>query len=515
LFIADAISRRTTFFFYTFLAILLWNACTTWWLWNSTDVGSIAAIVANSLLMCLPWWGYHIFKTRSGKKTGYLSLITFWMLFEYVHLNWQLSWPWLTLGNVFASHPGWVQWYEYTGVSGGTLWILLVNILLYEAITAWGHKKELKKKIIPSVIILLVPLLISAYLSFRLIANPSDIGHQNPEGVLIIQPNVDPYQKFESLSVPQQIQKLISLSEPAIDSSTRLILWPETALDAGIEQNQTAVQSVYQPVFDFVNRHPGITLLTGIETWQAYGMEKVTATARKAENGMYYDAFNAAVAIKAHQPPLFYHKSKLVPGVESMPSFLNFLAPLFEKFGGTTGGYGRDTAARVFPVNGSSYVAAPIICYESIYGEYVCGYVRKGATLLTIITNDGWWGNTPGHLQHLQYARLRAIETRKYVTRSANTGISAVIDDRGNILETQPWDKIAVISYRIPALHGQTFYVRYGDYLYKIAAILGVLLILRNIFLFSREKMFAGVPARGNSVTGRNGMAGFRCLPGK
>ena len=464
------------------MAILIWNASTTWWLWNSTDVGSIAAIIANSLLMCLPWWGYHLFKNKYSKTIGYISLLAFWLLFEYIHLNWQLSWPWLTLGNVFASHPGWIQWYEFTGVSGGTIWVLLTNILIYRLLVQLKSKKSVITNGIAVFTIFLLPFLVS----FLLNIPASQNSHSG--NILIIQPNVDPYQKFESVSVPQQIQKLITLSESGLDSSTQLILWPETALNAGIDQSQTSTHPIYQPLFDFINRHPHITLLSGIETYQSYGNQKASATSRKAGNGMYYDYYNAAVAIKANQPLQFYHKSKLVPGVESLPTFLNFMAPLFEKFGGTTGGYGRDTAAMAFHIKGNAYIPAPIICYESIYGEYVADYVKKGANVLTIITNDGWWGNTPGHQQHLQYARLRAIETRRYVARSANTGISAVIDERGNILATQPWDQTAVIKYKVPTLGGETFYVKHGDYLYKLGTILGTLLILWNIVLFIKNK---------------------------
>ena len=482
LFIADVTTKRNDFFLYAFLTILIWNAATTWWLWNSTDVGSIAAIVANSLLMCIPWLGYHVFKNKYGKTIGYISLIAFWMMFEYIHLNWQLSWPWLTLGNVFASHPGWIQWYEYTGVSGGTLWILLINILIYHLLIQVKNKKSIIANGITVFATFLLPFLISFFLN-----SPAPLAF-NCSNILIIQPNIDPYQKFESVSVPQQIQKLIALSESALDSSTQLILWPETALNAGIEQSQTSTQPVYQPLFDFINRHPPITLLSGIETFQSYGNQKASTTSRKAENGMYYDYYNAAVVIKANQPLQFYHKSKLVPGVESLPTFLNFMAPIFEKFGGTTGGYGRDTAARAFHIKDNPYIPAPIICYESIYGEYVAEYIKKGANVLTIITNDGWWGNTPGHQQHLQYARLRAIETRRYVARSANTGISAIIDERGNILATQPWDKTAIIKYNVPTLNGETFYVRHGDYLYKVGTILAMLLLLWNIFLFIRRK---------------------------
>ncbi len=468
--------------------MLTWNAAATWWIWNSTDAGSIAAIIANALLMCIPWWGYHVFKNKFGKKTGYISLVVFWMCFEYIHLNWQLSWPWLTMGNVFASHPSWVQWYDCTGVGGGTLWILLVNILVKRTIDirrkeGWVADIANMKSWAAYTVLVIVPFFYSG------VYGALHSHETSSYKVLIVQPNIDPYQKFESLSPSQQIQKLISLSEPAIDSTTQLILWPETALDANITQDQTQTNSVYEPVFSLMKRHPNATLLSGIETFKVYGTEKATATARKDANGFYYDAFNAAVVIKAGQPLQFYHKSKLVPGVESLPTFLNFMAPVFEKFGGTAGGYGRDTGSVAFHVPGDTFITAPIICYESIYGEYVASYVKKGANILTIITNDGWWGNTPGHRQHLAYARLRAIETRRYVARSANTGISAVIDDHGNILETQPWDKAAVISYDIPAFSGETFYVRYGDYLYKIATLIACLFFAWNLILWIRKKI--------------------------
>ena len=124
--------KKTTFFWHIFIAMLCWNTGTTWWIWNSTDVGTIAAITANSLLMCIPWLGYRTFLKKYGSRIGYCALVFFWMSFEYIHLNWQISWPWLSLGNVFSLHPNWVQWYEYTGIGGGTLLIVATNVFLYE-----------------------------------------------------------------------------------------------------------------------------------------------------------------------------------------------------------------------------------------------------------------------------------------------------------------------------------------------------------------------------------------------
>jgi len=487
LFVAERTEKKLHFFFYSFLTTLTWNACTTWWIWNSTDVGAIAAIVANSLLMTLPWWGYHIFKKRYGSKIGLTSLLVFWMTFEFIHLTWQLSWPWLTLGNAFATHPDWVQWYEYTGTSGGTLWILISNIFLFELINKIRSKKYEIRLIIITAIIIIFPLIISHPIK----PNEESVSTKNTTtNVIIVQPNIDPYdEKFDAATISSQLNILISLSEQGIDSNTRLVLWPETALPAGVLQDQLQITPIYKPVFDFVKRHPNITLETGIESYKTYGSDKSTPTSQFDEtSNTYYDVFNSAVAIKADASLQFYNKSKLVPGVETLPDFLLWMAPLFEKFGGTASGYGRSKESSVFSENNNPYITAPIICYESIYSEYVASYAKKGANLLTIMTNDGWWGNTPGHKQHLEYARLRAIETRKWIARSANTGISAVINSNGEILKTQPWDKAAFIKARIPAEDGTTFYVNYGDILSKVALAFAVLLLLWNIYVVIKNK---------------------------
>lgn len=474
LIVADQVKTAPRFFGLAFWALLIWNSGTTWWMWNSTDIGTIAAIMFNSMLMTFPWWGYFQLK-KKGKKIGYTSLIAFWMCFEYIHHNWQLSWPWLTLGNVFASYPYTIQWYEYTGVQGGTLWVLLVNILLYECWLSYQQKSFSKKKGIPVILLLLLPLSISYLIK------PSLTKETVQDNIVIVQPNIDPYGKFNAGSGAEQIQLLLNLSKQAIDSQTKMIIWPETAMSIADWQNNISNNLYYQPVFAFSREHPAIHIVSGIETFKNYGREKATATAREAGDGSYYDAFNAAVHIRNGEALGFYNKSKLVPGVESLPTFLNFMAPVFEQFGGTTGGYGRSESAEVFSSGANSYVAAPIICYESVYGEYVGEYVKKGANILTIMTNDGWWGNTPGHKQHLAYAGLRAIETRKWVARSANTGISAVIDPTGAVRSSEPWNKMSTIKYAIPVINGTSFYVSMGDYLYKLASLLSMLLILLKI----------------------------------
>ncbi len=486
LLVAEKTNSRLSFFGYSFVAMLLFNAATTWWIWNSTDIGSVAAIIANSILMCIPWWGYHVMLKRYGRQVGTVSLVSYWMLFEYIHLNWQLSWPWLSIGNVFAANPNWVQWYEFTGISGGTLWVLLVNIFIKQFLNALVLKKKSRMTLAAFLVLLIsVPFLISTFILFQQRQTPHTSGN-----VLMVQANINPYEKFEMNTAVGEVQKLVTMSESNMDSSTQLILWPETALSLPTFQDQITTSNYYQPVFAFLQRHPQVTILSGIETFKKYGTNIGTSTSHRSEDGSYYDAFNSAIFINANKPLQLYNKSKLVPGVESMPTFLNFMGPIFEKFGGTTGGYGRNDSSMVFSNSGNPYMPAPVICYESIYGEYVSSYVKRGANMIAIITNDGWWGNTPGHQQHLQYARLRAIETRRWIARSANTGISAVIDDYGNIQASQPWDRAAVIKYPLPHTSRLTFYVQYGDFLYKMAGFVALLMLSWHCLMLIKRKLF-------------------------
>jgi apolipoprotein N-acyltransferase len=481
LLLSHKVQKASQFFGWCFINMLIWNTGTTWWMWNSTDVGTIAAIMFNSMLMTLPWWAYFKMKHYS-KLINYIILISCWMCFEYIHHNWELCWPWLSLGNAFAQHPDWIQWYEYTGVQGGTLWILLVNILVYEAFQATPKRKFSSRPALAAIVIIVLPLLLSR------IIQPTVSTSHGKDNMVIVQPNIDPYGKFNAGSAATQIALLVNISKQQIDSNTRILLWPETAMSSVEWQDELAYSTAYQPVFALLEAHPKLTLVSGIETYKNYGSNKATATARTNGNGNYYDAFNAAVSLHHGSPFQFYNKSKLVPGVESLPSFLNFMAPVFEQFGGSSGGYGRSDEAAVFPITGTDYKVAPVICYESVFGEYVGSYVRKGANILAIMTNDGWWGNTPGHRQHLQYARLRAIETRKWIARSANTGISAVIDPNGNIQASEPWNKMAAIKYSIHTANAETWYVRYGDYLYQLACLLSITTILFHVILLIRKK---------------------------
>ncbi len=489
LWLEQQITSRKKFFGWTYLTLVVWNIATTWWVLNSTLIGGAAAILANSLLMCVPWLLFYNIKKKRGDKIGYTALILFWMTFEYIHLNWELSWPWLTLGNVFASHPNWVQWYEYTGTSGGSLWILLVNVLLFLLLREKVQQSRWNTRQITLIgILLIIPLMISWWTTTN--KGLSEFRNADPN-IILVQPNVDPWdEKFVAGKEQAQLQKLIRLSESQIDSNTALVVWPETAVPVAINEDEMKSNYFMAPVWDFLKRHPSVNLLTGIEGFRFYDeKDKSPYSSKVPESNKYADSYNSAVLLDSSHFQV-YHKSKLVPGVETLPSFLKFMSPLFDKFGGTTGGYARQSERTVLQTYNSSYHVAPAVCYESIYGEFMSAYVRNGADLIVVITNDGWWGNTAGYRQHENYARLRAIETRRWVARSANTGITCFIDPSGEVINPQPWDKTAVIKMDIPAIRSLTFYVKYGDILSRLAIAAAILLLVWSLIttLLSRQK---------------------------
>jgi apolipoprotein N-acyltransferase len=494
LMVADNVTKKRRFFGLAYLALFTWNICTTWWIWYATKPGAISAILVNSLLMCLPWLGYRAAKKRLGEEKGYAALIVLWMAFEYIHLqDWGLSWPWLTLGNVFASNPEWVQWYEFTGSSGGTLWVLVVNVLLYrlykkERVAQQPYRlrrRALVKQLAPLAAVLLLPLLLSVIVS-------KNIKQSLPAGsgnVVVVQPNIDPYEKMSAGSFESQLQRLLAAGETMVDSNTVLLVWPETALYSpyGFEEDQLKGNYFLSPLFAFLQKHPRMQLFTGMESFRRFSEAEKSGDARRMGNsGQFYEMYNGSVLIDSTGGLQFYHKSMLVPGAETLPVFLKFLAKWFDKFGGTTGGYTKQNERTV--INSRFYKLAPAICYESIYGEFMSRYVNNGANIICIITNDGWWRNTPGHKQHMSYARLRAIETRRWVARSANTGISCFISPAGKVMQPQPYNTRAAIKMELPLAEGKTFFVRAGDLLSKAACVLALLLLGWLLVLRFRKK---------------------------
>lgn len=477
------------------LTFLTWNIASIYWVFNSlnavmpTFIAALLAIIPfglGALLMTLSFWLYRKIARNTKPLFADISLIGFWMSYEYLHQSWDLKFPWMNLGNGFAATPQLIQWYEYTGVYGGTLWVLISNILLFRLWTAYktGNKiPKLKALSVAFLVWIVVPI------SLSLLVYNTFEEEVNPANVVVVQPNIDPYAKYGSFTPEQQLNKLIKLSKEKAQVNTEFFIWPETALVGFTEEANFRAATNYKIAASFLDSFKNATIISGAETYAIYkNKETETATFNPANN-IWWDSFNSAVAIENTPKLQFYHKSKLVPGVEKMPfpKLLSVLNPLFEKFGGTTGGYGgQKEPSNLYASSGIGVATA--ICYESIWGEWIAKSVEKDAQFIAVITNDGWWGNTSGKDQHLQYASLRAIENRRWVARSANTGISAFINQRGDIVQQTKWREDAVIKQDINLNAELTFYTTHPDWVVFPFLMIGGLGVLFLVFVRLKAK---------------------------
>ena len=479
------------FWWWHYGTFVAWSFVTTFWVCNATVGGGIFAALANALQMSLVFGAFRWVKRRMKQPSAvpYLFLAAAWIAWEKYYLTVaQISWPWLVLGNAFAGTVRLVQWYEVTGALGGSLWVWASSLSVFGLMVAlsdgrfsgrWNGKARIAS-LLGTVLVLFGPMVWSAILWNRY--------EEVSEGeipVVIAQPNFDPYNKFGGMSQDQQTAVLLDqfaqgLKETEKDSarvgaSGILLLAPET-FTSDILCNDVPSSRTFRRFRSFLQEHPSAEILFGASSWTRYEQaSRPSANARKMGDGDWYETHNSALIVDSAGRYGLYQKSKLVPGVEMLP-YPSVLGPIDDKvLGGVAGRcVGQESVSNL--LFRQSVPVGCAVCYESVYGEHCASYVRAGAKLLTVITNDAWWGDTPGYRQHLSYARLRAIETRRDIARCGNTGISAFIDQKGRILSRSTWWEPAVLRGTVNLSSRETFFVRAGDIVGRICVFLTVLL---------------------------------------
>lgn len=436
--------------YYSYFGIVFWNAIVTYWLCMATPVGGIAAILAHSVVMTLPVVAIKFFRDRV--KNSYLLAIAVassWVTYEFLDHRWDLAWPWLSLGNAFSVTPWLIQFISITGPLGVTFWIMVIAVLLYEQI-----RNPNKRLVWVISLIIIIP---SAWSIYRY--STVSITAPKKMQVLVVQPNYNSYLRLAGYSnAYTPLHKILAFSDSMRTDSTKLILWPESTIQTGITQH-SAISNLLRRKSEEWNT----TIITGASLFYYYPPGKQPPVARKAGPHQYYNIFNAAMSYHPNGTVTFYEKAKLVPIVERVPfvTFLKKVVPFHINWGNISG-YGRGRKVKDFKT-GAGRVTA-LVCYDQDFPNWVRQFVNKGSDIITVITNDGWWGKSSGYIQHFEYARLRAIENHRYVVRSANNGISCVIANNGKVLKrTKYWTRVAFLS-EVPEMHYKTIYTRYGDW---------------------------------------------------
>lgn len=477
------------FFWWHYAAFVLWNGLTTWWIGLATVGGAVFAVLANALQMSVIFGAFRWVKRRTGGVLPYLFLASAWLAWEHYYLtSAQISWPWLVLGNAFADTTSLVQWYDVLGTLGGSLWVWVSNLSLFGLMVAlsdgrmarWNGKAR-AAALAGAVTALFGPMLWSAA-SIRVPEKGA------PLAVVIAQPNLDPYEKFGGLSQEAQDARLLGLIDSVgVPAGPSLVLAPET-FHRSLSLDNIPADPAFQRYQDWLSAHPGATFVFGASAHErtvGYAAPNIFSRdlgkADAAGRHLWFTSHNSAVATDSTGRYEVFHKSKLVVGVELTPYPKVFL-PLEKALGGDLMGkcVGQPAVSCLHLVGGTPFGCA--VCYESVYGDYCAEYVRRGARFLTVITNDAWWGSTPGYRQHFNYSRLRAIETRRWVARCGNTGISAIIDPSGRVVSRTPWLQQTALSGTVRLREDRTFFVRYGDMVGRVSVFVFLLLAAAAVF---------------------------------
>ena len=484
------------FWIWHYSTFVLWNALTTFWVCNATVGGGIFAVLANALQMSLVFGLFRLGKKRLDGVLPYILLAAAWIAWERWYLvSAEVSWPWLVLGNAFATSIKDVQWYSVTGVLGGSLWVWCANLGIFGLIVslAKGRWRSFNAWARAAVATALTLILLGPVVCSAIMYNNYEERSEGKVEVLIGQPNLDPYKKFRSMRQADQNEKLLGLLSPRLDESPAdLLLAPET-FTSDVVLNDIQASPTIQRFERFLQDYPRTDFLFGASTNDIY-------TTRSAPGLLCYPygdgwrvPHNSAIMLAPDGRTEVFHKSKLVVGTELTP-YPKIFVPLDRWLSGLMGVYalmardvGQDEITLMHLSDGTPLGCA--VCYESVYGEYCTDYVRKGARFMTVITNDSWWGDTPGYRQHLSYSCLRAVELRRDVARCGNSGISCFINQKGEILQQGPWWEEATLRGSVNLNSEESFFARNGDIAGRVSVLVLLLMLgLLLVRLFVRKK---------------------------
>lgn len=504
LFVMESAENYKEVFKLSYFAFLIFNIVAIYWVggWTKeTDpflmIGGAALVLGHPLFFTIPLLVYH-FVRRSTFDIRY-SILTFpflYLSFEHLHSITQIAFPWLTVGYSQSYNLADIQFISFTGLFGLSLQILLVNVFVYYALIMWIENRyhppqaAISHQLIASLSLALLLIVCPEIYGLSILHGAKNLSttrlvekYPHSLKVALVQPDIDPYAKW-SVSATEILQEYENETYQIKNQKPDLVVWPETAIPFYILLPQNYYfKHQLQSFLDST----GISILSGVPLATYYSNSDDAKPSSHYDDmaHMYYDAYNGAALFEPHSDTnQTYGKIILVPFGERIPyvdevPFL--IKPLKWGVGISNWARGKDTT--VFKLkNGITF--STVICYESIFPNYVRQFVKKGADFLVIITNDGWYGKSSGPYQHAAYAILRAVENRRAVVRAANTGISEFIDPYGRFIGKQTQlDEKATLIAQIPIDKETTFYTEHGDWIAHIAEIISAGVILSGLFL--------------------------------
>lgn len=476
-----------------YITFFIYHTGSLWWIssWTQdTDIflliSGIALDFIHPFFFFIPFAIYFYLTKKINKKIALYLFPLIFLTFEWLHSLGDIGFPWLTLGNTQMLNTYWIQFIDITGIWGASLLILYINVLVTDILLQFNwskfkdfvklilSNKELSVKLITLNLLVFLPFFYSFY-AISKYDHKKMLLTNNYIRVAVVQPNINPWRKWE-ISTIEQLQILLKTTDSllALNPKIKLFVYPETALPMiSTDFNSLRDISLLQ---NWVNIRQ-ISILTGLSEFYfiPQGVEPPsTARALIADPNKFYQTFNSAILVA---PDTLYYpgkpiksarKSKLTPFGEQIPfkEELPFLAK-FAMWSVGISSWNKGSGATLLEttIDNRYLKIGNINCIESIFPNFVKDFSQKGANLFTLITNDGWYDYTVGPRQHYLIACMRAIENRRYIARSANTGISGFITPLGTSLTELPPYRIGALDALLPLMNEKTIYATYGDWL--------------------------------------------------
>jgi apolipoprotein N-acyltransferase len=475
-----------------YLVFFIYHAGANWWIssWQAeTDpylfISGLAVALVHPFLFLFPFLIYRMIRRRIDFNQAIWYFPFIWISFEWLHSISDLAYPWLNIGYTQTLNLNWVQFADIAGVYGVGFVIVLINVILLKTIFLLREltpdrkklnilikNRNFQKLIIPLISLIIIPYIYGALRVNQFVHQKLIEGNQIIK-VGIIQPTINPWQKWE-MSASQQVYKHMHIQDSLISTGAKpdLFLWSETAvLKLSLKMN---ADHDFSPLQGWINGYK-TSLLTGYADMYFYKPGEKPSIAAKAymnDTTMVYDSYNSALLLNPAPSdklnPQIYHKMKLTPFGERIPfmEVFSFLRKWIEwGVGISSWDRGKEQKLLTMENNGKTAKIAPIICIESIFPGFVRDFVNLNADFITIITNDAWYDYTFGPEQHFQIAVMRAIENRRYVARSANSGVSGIIGADGRTLSRAEQYKSIGFCGEVVCLKEKSIYTQFGDWL--------------------------------------------------
>lgn len=475
-----------------YLAFFVFNLITLYWVgsWQKESdpflmISGGLLVFVNPFFFLIPTTLYYFSRKIFPAKLSLYLLPFFWVCFEYIYMITDASFPWLTLGNALSHFYLFIQAADIVGALGLSMAVLFINVLLTRA---WQHKTE---KNILLRYTLIAALIFFVFIGYGVYRTSTIKLSDKKVKVGLIQPNLNPWDKWGNNDLNSLLGDYFKLSDESLNKGAAILVWPETAIPVYLFAGEyaPALDTLYNYLFTRKTY-----LLTGVPWLNFYKAgDKMPPDVKFSQSGkFYYSTYNSVVLLNPDTRKVqFYGKTKLVPFGERVPFVdqLPFLGTWIKWGVGLTGwNVGQDTTVFAFysAKLKDTVKINSMVCYESIYPYYISAFVNKGADLITVVTNDSWYGNSSGPYQHKEISVLRAVENRKSVIRSANGGISCIIDPLGRTTaQTEMFTKTELTGDVI-IQPGKTFFTRHSLIIPLISCALS--LWVAGVFLLMKFK---------------------------